>query len=43
MGDRPFPRVNPLQRPFLATGIDFTGAIEIKQIAKKLPLQTTLQ
>ncbi|XP_070855417.1 uncharacterized protein [Drosophila suzukii] len=30
MGDLPVPRVNPPNRPFIATGVDYTGAIEIK-------------
>ncbi|XP_041632255.1 uncharacterized protein [Drosophila kikkawai] len=30
MGDLPLHRVNPLNRPFLATGVDYTGAIELK-------------
>ncbi|XP_044316729.1 uncharacterized protein LOC123037932 [Drosophila rhopaloa] len=30
MGDLPVHRVNPPSRPFIATGIDYTGAIEIK-------------
>lgn len=30
MGNLPYHRVNPPQRPFLATGIDYTGAFEVK-------------
>lgn len=30
MGDLPIHRVNPPNRPFIATGVDYTGAIEIK-------------
>ncbi|XP_070144177.1 uncharacterized protein [Drosophila kikkawai] len=30
MGDLPLHRVNPPNRPFLATGVDYTGAIELK-------------
>ncbi|XP_070075502.1 uncharacterized protein [Drosophila takahashii] len=30
MGDLPVHRVNPPSRPFIATGVDYTGAIEIK-------------
>ncbi|XP_036344418.1 uncharacterized protein LOC118753652 [Rhagoletis pomonella] len=30
MGDLPAKRVNPPQRAFVATGVDYTGAIEIK-------------
>ncbi|XP_055326312.1 uncharacterized protein LOC129580137 [Sitodiplosis mosellana] len=30
MGNLPYNRVNPPHRPFLATGVDFTGAIELK-------------
>ncbi|XP_070851478.1 uncharacterized protein [Drosophila suzukii] len=30
MGDLPVHRVNPPNRPFIATGVDYTGAIEIK-------------
>lgn len=30
MGNLPFHRVNPPTRPFVATGVDYTGAIELK-------------
>ncbi|XP_043064386.1 uncharacterized protein LOC122320287 [Drosophila ficusphila] len=30
MGDLPLHRITPLNRPFWATGVDYTGAIEIK-------------
>ncbi|XP_017461956.1 PREDICTED: uncharacterized protein LOC108355303, partial [Rhagoletis zephyria] len=30
MGDLPTQRINPPRRPFLATGVDYTGAIELK-------------
>ncbi|XP_044313279.1 uncharacterized protein LOC123037281 [Drosophila rhopaloa] len=30
MGDLPVHRVNPPSRPFIVTGVDYTGAIEIK-------------
>lgn len=30
MGNLPYHRVNPPQRPFLATGVDYTGAFQIK-------------
>jgi len=30
MGDLPVHRVNPPNRPFIATGVDYTGAIEVK-------------
>lgn len=30
MGDLPLHRVNPPIRPFIATGVDYTGAIELK-------------
>ncbi|XP_043064077.1 uncharacterized protein LOC122320066 [Drosophila ficusphila] len=30
MGDLPLHRVNPPQRPFVTTGVDYTGAIELK-------------
>jgi len=30
MGDLPVHRVNPPNRPFIATGVDYNGAIEIK-------------
>lgn len=30
MGNLPYHRVNPPQRPFLATGVDYIGAFEVK-------------
>lgn len=30
MGNLPYNRVNPPNRPFIATGVDYTGAIELK-------------
>lgn len=30
MGNLPYNRVNPPNRPFIATGVDYTGAVELK-------------